>query len=204
MEFKGKREVYIMGEVSPFFAKAAKLILTDLKIDFDKAVIEYADDEYIEMYIDDKDMTLYYQATEEGFEYRLVDSDEYDDLVTAYEEYGDGWDDADPEDDGFGTRGMYDDDDMEDYFSNPYFQIAFSTILNVLEIDPTEHELELLYYDDEDIGVCIDGRDAEIHLDLQSDNPFVLEWITGNDSPEEDGEDKPPDNIIPFSNYSLF
>ena len=44
MDFKGKREIYVTEDVSPFFAKAAKMIFNGLGIDFDRAVIDYADE----------------------------------------------------------------------------------------------------------------------------------------------------------------
>ena len=202
MDFKGKREIYVTEDVSPFFAKAAKMIFNDLGIDFDRAVIDYADDECIDLNIDGDDKTLYYEQDDNGFAYKLVDTDEYDDLTTAYEGYGDGDEDEDGSD-------LFDDDDMEGNFNNPYFQIGLSVILNALDIDPEQAEIELLYYDEEEIGLDIDGKDAVIHIDLDSENPFVLQWLT---HPHEDGEDDGdgpddgdlPDNIIPFSNYTLF
>ena len=87
MEFKGQRAVYITEDVSPFYAKAAKLIFNDLGIDFEKAVIDYADDECISLNLDGEDKILYYEQTDEGFAYELVDTDEYDDLTTTYAGY---------------------------------------------------------------------------------------------------------------------
>ena len=205
MSFQGKREIYITDEVSPFFAKAAKLIFNDLGIDFERAVIDYADEECIDLNIDGEDKTLYYEQDGAGFSYRLVDTEDYDDLTTDYAGYGDEDDEdssdlMDEEEDGFF--------DSEDDFDDPYFQIAFSVILNALDIDPEQQTIELLYYDEEEIGLAFDGRDAVIHIDLESEHPFVLEWLNNPPDDEED-DDEPdddplPDNIIPFSNYSLF
>ena len=202
MDFKGKREIYVTEDVSPFFAKAAKMIFNDLGIDFDRAVIDYADDECIDLNIDGDDKTLYYEQDDNGFAYKLVDTDEYDDLTTAYEGYGDGDEDEDGSD-------LFDDDDMEGNFNNPYFQIGLSVILNALDIDPEQAEIELLYYDEEEIGLDIDGKDAVIHIDLDSEHPFVLQWLNHPHEDDEDDGDGPddgdlPDNIIPFSNYTLF
>ena len=202
MDFKGKREIYVTEDVSPFFAKAAKMIFNDLGIDFDRAVIDYADDECIDLNIDGDDKTLYYEQDDNGFAYKLVDTDEYDDLTTAYEGYGDGDEDEDGSD-------LFDDDDMEGNFNNPYFQIGLSVILNALDIDPEQAEIELLYYDEEEIGLDIDGKDAVIHIDLDSEQPFVLQWLNHPHEDDEDDGDGPddgdlPDNIIPFSNYTLF
>ena len=206
MSFQGKREIYITDEVSPFFAKATKLIFNDLGIDFERAVIDYADEECIDLNIDGEEKTLYYETDGAGFSYKLVDTDDYDDLTTDYAGY-DGEADEDP----FGLRDDGEDgifDDMEDDFDNPYFQIALSVILTALDINPEEHEIELLYYDEEEIGLVIDGRDAVIHVDLESEHPFVLEWLNGTEEEDNDGDepddDPLPDNIIPFSNYSLF
>ena len=206
MSFQGKREIYITDEVSPFFAKAAKLIFNDLGIDFERAVIDYADEECIDLNIDGEDKTLYYEQDGAGFSYRLVDTEDYDDLTTDYAGYGDEDDEdssdlMDEEEDGFF--------DNEDDFDDPYFQIAFSVILNALDIDPEQQAIELLYYDEEEIGLAFDGRDAVIHIDLESEHPFVLEWLNNPPDDEEDDDDEPdddplPDNIIPFSNYSLF
>ena len=206
MSFQGKREIYITDEVSPFFAKAAKLIFNDLGIDFERAVIDYADEECIDLNIDGEDKTLYYEQDGAGFSYRLVDTEDYDDLTTDYAGYGDEDDEdssdlLDAEEDGFF--------DSEDDFDDPYFQIAFSVILNALDIDPEQQTIELLYYDEEEIGLAFDGRDAVIHIDLESEHPFVLEWLNNPPDDEEDDDDEPdddplPDNIIPFSNYSLF
>ncbi|MBQ8075559.1 MAG: hypothetical protein IJ237_06200 [Oscillospiraceae bacterium] len=193
MEFKGQRAVYITEDVSPFYAKAAKMIFNDLGIDFDKAVIDYADDECISLNIDGEEKTLYYEQTDDGFAYELVDTDEYDDLTTKYAGYDDEEDDSDDDFDPYSLT----DDDMEGNFNNPYFQIAFSVVLTALDIDPNQHEIELLYYDEEDIGLVIDDRDAEIHIDLDSERPFVLEWMD-----EEEEDDSSPDNIISFSDYS--
>ena len=202
MDFKGKREIYVTEDVSPFFAKAAKMIFNDLGIDFDRAVIDYADDECIDLNIDGDDKTLYYEQDDNGFAYKLVDTDDYDDLTTAYEGYGDGDEDEDGSD-------LFDDDDMEGNFNNPYFQIGLSVILNALDIDPEQAEIELLYYDEEEIGLDIDGKDAVIHIDLDSEQPFVLQWLNHPHEDDEDDGDGPddgdlPDNIIPFSNYTLF
>ena len=202
MDFKGKREIYVTEDVSPFFAKAAKMIFNDLGIDFDRAVIDYADDECIDLNIDGDDKTLYYEQDDNGFAYKLVDTDEYDDLTTAYEGYGDGDEDED-------GSNLFDDDDMEGNFNNPYFQIGLSVILNALDIDPEQAEIELLYYDEEEIGLDIDGKDAVIHIDLDSEQPFVLQWLNHPHEDDEDDGDGPddgdlPDNIIPFSNYTLF
>ena len=92
---------------------------------------------------------------------------------------------------------------------NPYFQIGLSVILNALDIDPEQAEIELLYYDEEEIGLDIDGKDAVIHIDLDSEQPFVLQWLNHPHEDDEDDGDGPddgdlPDNIIPFSNYTLF
>ena len=202
MDFKGKREIYVTEDVSPFFAKAAKMIFNDLGIDFDRAVIDYADEECIDLNIDGDDKTLYYEQSDNGFAYELVDTDDYDDLTTAYEGYGDGDEDEDGSD-------LFDDDDMEGNFNNPYFQIGLSVILNALDIDPEQAEIELLYYDEEEIGLDIDGKDAVIHIDLDSEQPFVLQWLNHPHEDDEDDGDGPddgdlPDNIIPFSNYTLF
>ena len=202
MDFKGKREIYVTEDVSPFFAKAAKMIFNDLGIDFDRAVIDYADDECIDLNIDGDDKTLYYEQDDNGFAYKLVDTDDYDDLTTAYEGYGDGDEDEDGSD-------LFDDDDMEGNFNNPYFQIGLSVILNALDIDPEQAEIELLYYDEEEIGLDIDGKDAVIHIDLDSEHPFVLQWLNHPHEDDEDDGDGPddgdlPDNVIPFSNYTLF
>ena len=202
MDFKGKREIYVTEDVSPFFAKAAKMIFNDLGIDFDRAVIDYADDECIDLNIDGDDKTLYYEQDDNGFAYKLVDTDEYDDLTTAYEGYGDGDEDED-------GSNLFDDDDMEGNFNNPYFQIGLSVILNALDIDPEQAEIELLYYDEEEIGLDIDGKDAVIHIDLDSEQPFVLQWLNHPHEDDEDDGDGPddgdlPDNVIPFSNYTLF
>ena len=208
MSFQGKREIYITDEVSPFFAKAAKLIFNDLGIDFERAVIDYADEECIDLNIDGEEKTLYYEMDGAGFSYKLVDTDDYDDLTTDYAGYDEEGDDEDP----FSLRdddedGMF--DDMEDDFDDPYFQIAFSVILTALDINPEEQEIELLYYDEEEIGLVFDGKDAVIHIDLESEHPFVLEWLNGSEGDEEEDGDEPddgplPDNVIPFSNYSLF
>lgn len=202
MDFKGKREIYVTEDVSPFFAKAAKMIFNDLGIDFDRAVIDYADEECIDLNIDGDDKTLYYEQSDNGFAYELVDTDDYDDLTTAYEGYGDG-------DEGEDGSDLFDDDDMEGNFNNPYFQIGLSVILNALDIDPEQAEIELLYYDEEEIGLDIDGKDAVIHIDLDSEQPFVLQWLNHPHEDDEDDGDGPddgdlPDNIIPFSNYTLF
>ena len=201
MDFKGKREIYVTEDVSPFFAKAAKMIFNDLGIDFDRAVIDYADEECIDLNIDGDDKTLYYEQSDNGFAYKLVDTDDYDDLTTAYEGYGDGDEDEDGSD-------LFDDDDMEGNFNNPYFQIGLSVILNALDIDPEQAEIELLYYDEEEIGLDIDGKDAVIHIDLDSEHPFELEWLNHPPEDEEDGDgpdDGPlPDNVIPFSKYTQF
>ncbi len=202
MDFKGKREIYVTEDVSPFFAKAAKMIFNDLGIDFDRAVIDYADEECIDLNIDGDDKTLYYEQSDNGFAYKLVDTDDYDDLTTAYEGYDDGDEDEDGSD-------LFDDDDMEGNFNNPYFQIGLSVILNALDIDPEQAEIELLYYDEEEIGLDIDGKDAVIHIDLDSEHPFVLQWLNHPHEDDEDDGDGPddgdlPDNIIPFSIYTLF
>ena len=202
MDFKGKREIYVTEDVSPFFAKAAKMIFNDLGIDFDRAVIDYADEECIDLNIDGDDKTLYYEQSDNGFAYKLVDTDDYDDLTTAYEGYDDGDEDEDGSD-------LFDDDDMEGNFNNPYFQIGLSVILNALDIDPEQAEIELLYYDEEEIGLDIDGKDAVIHIDLDSEHPFVLQWLNHPHEDDEDDGDGPddeplPDNVIPFSNYTLF
>ena len=204
MDFKGKREIYVTEDVSPFFAKAAKMIFNDLGIDFERAVIEYADAECIDLNIDGEDKTLYYEPADAGFAYRLVDTDDYDDLTTAYESY----DDGEEEEDDFGLSGLYDGGDMEDDFTNPYFQIAFSVILNALDLDPEQQEIELLYYDEEEIGLAIDGEDAVIYIDMGAEHPFVLEWLNHSTDEDDDGDepdDGPlPDNVIPFSHYTQF
>ena len=182
MDFKGKREIYVTEDISPFFAKAAKMIFNDLGIDFDRAVIDYADEECIDLNIDGDDKTLYYEQSDNGFAYKLVDTDDYDDLTTAYEGYDDGDEDEDGSD-------LFDDDDMEGNFNNPYFQIGLSVILNALDIDPEQAEIELLYYDEEEIGLDIDGKDAVIHIDLDSEHPFELEWLNHPPEDEEDGEE---------------
>ena len=48
-----------------------------------------------------------------------------------------------------------------------------------------------------------------IHIDLDSEHPFVLQWLNHPPEDDEDDGDGPddgdlPDNIIPFSNYTLF
>lgn len=192
MGFTGSRAIYITEDVSPFYAKAAKMIFNDLGIDFDKAVIDYADDECISLNIDGEAKTLYFEQTAEGFTYHLVDTDDYDDLTTTYTGYDDEEEGTDPY------------DPSEEDFDNPYFQIAFGVILASLEIDPDSHSVEPLYYDEEGIGLLLDGRNAEIHIDLDAEEfPFVLEWIDGEE--EDSGEDDPgpaADNIISFSDYS--
>ena len=97
---------------------------------------------------------------------------------------------------------------MEDDFTNPYFQIAFSVILNALDLDPEQQEIELLYYDEEEIGLAIDGEAAVIYIDMGAEHPFVLEWLNHSTDEDDDGDepdDGPlPDNVIPFSHYTQF
>ena len=200
--YKGKREIRFEEDVSPFSVLAAKNILNEKQEDFDLAVIEYADDDCIDITIDGEERTIYYAETDDGIAFEMIDSDEYDDIMTDYSEYDE--DDDEDEDD---LPDRYDDDDMEGgVLDSVYFAIAFPVILDQVGIDPEKDKLELLYATEEEIGLSVNGRDAEIRIDPDSDEIISMVWIDEEEDsfPEKDenGDDNP--DIIPFSNYSLF
>jgi hypothetical protein len=85
--YKGKREIRFEEDVSPFSVLAAKNILNEKQEDFDLAVIEYADDDCIDITIDGEERTIYYAETDDGIAFEMIDSDEYDDIMTDYSEY---------------------------------------------------------------------------------------------------------------------
>ena len=95
--YKGKREIRFEEDVSPFSVLAAKNILNEKQEDFDLAVIEYADDDCIDITIDGEERTIYYAETDDGIAFEMIDSDEYDDIMTDYSEYDED-DDEDDED----------------------------------------------------------------------------------------------------------
>ena len=200
--YKGKREIRFEEDVSPFSVLAAKNILNEKQEDFDLAVIEYADDDCIDITIDGEERTIYYAETDDGIAFEMIDSDEYDDIMTDYSEYDE--DDDEDEDD---LPDRYDDDDMEGgVLDSVYFAIAFPVILDQVGIDPEKDKLELLYATEEEIGLSVNGRDAEIRIDPDSDEIISMVWIDEEEDsfPEKDenGDDNP--DIIPFSNHSFF
>ena len=200
--YKGKREIRFEEDVSPFSVLAAKNILNEKQEDFDLAVIEYADDDCIDITIDGEERTIYYAETDDGIAFEMIDSDKYDDIMTDYSEY-----DEDEDEDEDDLLDRYDDDDMEGgVLDSVYFAIAFPVILDQVGIDPEKDKLELLYATEEEIGLSVNGRDAEIRIDPDSEEIISMVWINEEEDsfPEKDenGDDNP--DIIPFSNYSLF
>ena len=201
--YKGKREIRFEEDVSPFFVLAAKNVLNEKQEDFDLAVIEYADDDCIDITIDGEERTIYYAETDDGIAFEMIDSDEYDDIMTDYSEYDED-DDEDEDEDDLSDR--YDDDMEGGVLDSVYFAIAFPVILDQVGIEPEKDKLELLYATEEEIGLSVNGRDAEIRIDPDSDEIISMVWIDEEEDffPEKDenGDDNP--DIIPFSNYSLF
>ncbi len=200
--YKGKREIRFEEDVSPFSVLAAKNILNEKQEDFDLAVIEYADDDCIDITIDGEERTIYYAETDDGIAFEMIDSDEYDDIMTDYSEYDE--DDDEDEDD---LPDRYDDDDMEGgVLDSVYFAIAFPVILDQVGIDPEKDKLELLYATEEEIGLSVNGRDAEIRIDPDSEEIISMVWIDEEEDAfsetDKDSDDNP--DIIPFSNHSFF
>lgn len=200
---KGRREIRFEEDVSPFFVLAAKNVLNEKDEDFDLAVIEYADEDCIDLTIDGEERTIYYAETDTGYAFEMIDSDEYDDIMTDYSEYDeDGDEEADEDDDDlFGL-----DDDMESgLLDSVYFAIALPVILDQVGIDPEKDKLELLYATEEEIGISVNGRDAEIRIDPDGDEIISMVWMDeeGPFSDPDDDDDGNP-NIIPFSGYSPF
>ena len=202
--YKGKREIRFEEDVSPFSVLAAKNILNEKQEDFDLAVIEYADDDCIDITIDGEERTIYYAETDDGIAFEMIDSDEYDDIMTDYSEYDEDDDEDDEDEDDLPDR--YDDDDMEGgVLDSVYFAIAFPVILDQVGIDPEKDKLELLYATEEEIGLSVNGRDAEIRIDPDSEEIISMVWIDEEEDsfPEKDenGDDKP--DIIPISDHSF-
>lgn len=201
--YKGKREIRFEEDISPFYVLAAKNVLNEKQEDFDLAVIEYADDDCIDITIDGEERTIYYAETDNGIAFEMIDSDEYDDIMTDYSEYDE---DEDDDDDGDDLFDHFDDDMEGGVLDSVYFAIALPVILEQVGIDPEKDKLELLYASEEEIGLSVNGRDAEIRIDPESDEIISMVWIDEEEEPfsekEEKGEDNP--DIIPFSNYSLF
>ena len=143
--YKGKREIRFEEDVSPFSVLAAKNILNEKQEDFDLAVIEYADDDCIDITIDGEERTIYYAETDDGIAFEMIDSDEYDDIMTDYSEYDEDDDEDDEDEDDLPDR--YDDDDMEGgVLDSVYFAIAFPVILDQVGIDPEKDKLEGLLH----------------------------------------------------------
>lgn len=202
--YKGKREIRFEEDVSPFSVLAAKNILNEKQEDFDLAVIEYADDDCIDITIDGEERTIYYAETDDGIAFEMIDSDEYDDIMTDYSEYDEDDDEDDEDEDDLLDR--YDDDMEGGVLDSVYFAIAFPVILDQVGIDPEKDKLELLYATEEEIGLSVNGRDAEIRIDPDSEEIISMVWIDEEEDsfPEKDenGDDNP--DIIPFSNHSFF
>lgn len=202
--YKGKREIRFEEDVSPFSVLAAKNILNEKQEDFDLAVIEYADDDCIDITIDGEERTIYYAETDDGIAFEMIDSDEYDDIMTDYSEYDEDDDEDDEDEDDLPDR--YDDDMEGGVLDSVYFAIAFPVILDQVGIDPEKDKLELLYATEEEIGLSVNGRDAEIRIDPDSEEIISMVWIDEEEDAfsetDKDSDDNP--DIIPFSNHSFF
>jgi hypothetical protein len=79
-------------------------------------------------------------------------------------------------------------------------------ILDQVGIDPEKDKLELLYATEEEIGLSVNGRDAEIRIDPDSEEIISMVWIDEEEDAfsetDKDSDDNP--DIIPFSNHSFF
>ena len=79
-------------------------------------------------------------------------------------------------------------------------------ILDQVGIDPEKDKLELLYATEEEIGLSVNGRDAEIRIDPDSEEIISMVWIDEEEdafSETDKDSDGNPD-IIPFANHSFF
>ena len=87
MEYTGKREIKVDEDVDIFYGRAMSAILDDMELDFDLAVLDYADEEEMDVTIDGEEWVICFDQDEEGIHFHLINPEEFEDNYYRYAEY---------------------------------------------------------------------------------------------------------------------
>ena len=142
-----------------FYAIALEAILESMEYEYDSAILEYADDEIMQITLDGEELVLCYDFDSEtgNIEFELLDPDEYE------EEYGpldtDDITDEDEDDDGFFIYGVDVEKDGSMTMDGEYDYLDFTAFWN-----PEDSSVFVL---DEDKADITEEMDEECLLEIQ-------------------------------------
>ena len=204
MEYKGKREIKVDDAADAFYARAVSAILDDMELDFDLTVVDYADEEAIELTIDGEEWVLCYDQDEEGFHFNLITPEEFDDNYYRYAPYDDddNLDEFDFEDDDWHSSFDEGEPDEQEFQGDRIIQgyddvsifhiTTLSTVLNGAGIDFDLATIEQA--DDNRMTVDVDGEKI-VFAEQKKDGNRILAILDPEDGEDPGGSDS---RIIPF------
>ena len=207
VEYKGKREIKIDDAVDVFSARAMSAILDDMELDFDLAVLDYADEEEMDVVIDGEEWVICFDQDEEGIHFHLITPEEFEDNYYQYAEYDEDDDlsfDDDDEDHSDLDDWLNDIDDDEDEYEgarvihagpeiSAFHIFSLSAFLDMAELD--FDEATITYADAKRLEAEIDGEKIALTEQGEGEDRYLVPELED----EEDGDDSDDDSrIIPF------
>ena len=179
--FINNLNIELKNQTDIFYAIALEAILDSMEYEYDSAILEYADDEIMQISLDGEELVLCYDFDSEtgNIEFELLSQDEYEEEYGALEpdDLSDEEDtDEDDEDDGFLIYGVDVDKDGSMTMDGEYDYMDFTAYWNPEDSDITEEmdeecleeiqdyfdALEVYAYYEEENCRVIDARDVNM------------------------------------------
>lgn len=206
MEYKGKREIKVDDAADAFSARAMSAILDDMELDFDFAVLDYADEEEMDVTIDGEEWVICYDQDEEGFHFHLITPEEFEDNYYEYAEYDDEdeLDEFDFEDEDWPEGSDEDDDEYEGsrmiQASDNVSIFHIMSLASVLDNAGIDFELATIEQaDNRQMTVDIDGETIVLGEQQDGENRFLTFLEDEEEEEEDDGEEPSDSRVIPFN-----
>ena len=168
--FINNLNIELKNQTDIFYAIALEAILDSMEYEYDSALLEYADDEIMQISLDGEELVLCYDFDSEtgNIEFELLSQDEYEEEYGALEpdDLSDEDDtDEDDEDDGFLIYGVDVDKDGSMTMDGEYDYMDFTAYWNpedesVFVLDEDNSDITA-YYEEENCRV-IDARDVNM------------------------------------------
>ena len=159
--FINNLNIELKNQTDIFYAIALEAILDSMEYEYDSAILEYADDEIMQISLDGEELVLCYDFDSEtgNIEFELLSQDEYEEEYGALEpdDLSDEDDtDEDDEDDGFLIYGVDVDKDGSMTMDGEYDYMDFTAYWN-----PEDESVFVLDEDNSDITEEMDEECLE-------------------------------------------
>ena len=208
MEYKGKREIKVDSDIEIFYGRAMSAILDDMELDFDLAVLEYADEEEMDVTIDGEDWVICFDQDEEGVHFHLITPEEFEDNYYRYAEYDEDDEDLPFDDDDFSDlEDWMDENEDYDEFEGKrtvrakpdvsiFHVVSLSSFLDLVELD--FDFADITYADDTRLEALVDGEKIVLTEQREGDNRFLAPLLDEEEENEDADPEKDDSTIIPF------